>query len=79
MRNKLRQVIEELDRRTKEAESSASGMPIRDLALSHVRGEKHYCTYHGIKFGCNRPAFEGGHGDFGLFCVERRQTPCDIR
>ncbi len=50
-----------------------AGRDDRVLALSHVRGEKHYCTYHGIKFGCNSPAFEGGHGDFGIFGVERRQ------
>jgi hypothetical protein len=38
-----------------------------------------YCTYHGIKLGSNSPAFEGGSGDSGIFSVERRQTPCDIR
>jgi chaperonin GroEL len=36
-----------------------------------------FCTRHGIKFGCNSPAFQGGRGDFDIFGVERWENPCD--
>jgi hypothetical protein len=36
-------------------------------ATIEAHGLIHYCTRHGIEFGCNSPAFEGGQGNFGLF------------